>query len=126
MVRRCGASRSGIQGVTTMARYEGMDKVLQGVRDRLSARPDSVQRDTTNPRKATVSRDDPYANAVEGVMLLLRDAQKLRDLLAPSQVGAVTADQREEIRSLLVRVVVELSSHLDALEQVAQYEGRSS
>jgi hypothetical protein len=100
-----------------MPRYEGMDEILQQVRHRLGV-DEAVERADTARGQAIqlATPDGPFDRAVEGMILLMHDAEQLRRLLDPEQIRLLTSDQCAELRSVLARVQRELSAAMTQLE----------
>jgi len=94
-----------------MPRYEGMDDLLQQVRDRLG-----VLEQAPHPSEEPDAQEG-YASLLEAVVLVVRDAGQLRSLLASEKLRAVTSQQHEELLSLLGKALRELWSCKAALER---------
>jgi hypothetical protein len=86
-----------------MSRYEGMDELLERVRLRLQdeAEAQEVERSSLAP---SVSTQDPlYESLLTSILVLIRDADQLLELL-PLEPLDLTEDQRRELLELLTRL----------------------
>jgi hypothetical protein len=107
-----------------MARYEGMDEIVQRLQARMtegSFPPDRPQPDMTRHSNEQ-SDENQYAVAVEKVMLIRRDAHELRALLGSDNIRVLNHLEQEDLLSLLTRVQQELSSCEAALRGMAPHE----
>lgn len=106
-----------------MARYEGMDEILE----RLQARqqegapaPERSQPDMSIP--PIPAADDRYGEALERVMLLLREAHELRRLLGSDGLRMLAPGEVEDLARQLEKVQTQLSVCEVALKGVPLHD----
>jgi hypothetical protein len=106
-----------------MPRYEGMDEILERVRTRLGVEDTARQTGTgQGPSVQMAAPEGPYDRALEGLILLLHDAEQLRRLLSPEQIHILTPEQCDELRSILTKVQQELWRYEASLERAIQLD----
>jgi hypothetical protein len=98
-----------------------MDELLERVRNRLGIDETAVQAAQAHSVQVAAPAG-PYDDALEGMVLLMHDAEHLRRLLGPEQLHLLTPDQCDELQSLLTRILQELWSCEAALQRVRQPE----
>lgn len=93
-----------------MARYEGMDKLLQGVRERMEAGQDRVRQPRLlAPFPANMPGREVAVDSMIGSLgILLREAGEFRELVVSPETGTLTEDQRDRVLMLLGQVMEEL------------------
>lgn len=99
-----------------MTRYEGMEDLLQRVRDRLGV---------LEPLEVAVDEglgEEQYASMLETVLLVVRDTGQLRAGFTPERLRTLTPEQREDLLSLVSKSMRELWSAKTALERAAGEE----
>lgn len=100
-----------------MARYEGMEELLQRVRERLGV--EEIERE--GPSKVITPQSEqpnvPYAELLEAVLLVLRDAEQMSDLAVSTRVAAMTDEQRGDVLDILGKTLRELWRSKAALER---------
>jgi hypothetical protein len=107
-----------------MARYEGMDEMLQRMRERLG-QPEMPLED---PATSTVLefpvpfREQQHFRALDQARALLNGAEQLRDSLRPEYLGTLAPEQQEQLLSLLGQILQELRSVESALQRRAPFE----
>jgi hypothetical protein len=100
-----------------------MDEILQHLQTRLvegAPAPERTQPDMSFTRAP--ARADDYADAVERIMLLLREAQELRILLGSEAVRALTQSEHDDLLRQLGKVLQELWSCEASLHRPAPLE----
>ncbi len=109
-----------------MPRYEGMDDLLQRVRDRLEVVNPGLEAQTGAPavpgRADRPERNERYESTLEVLLLLLRDAEQLGELVLPEDLYGLTREQREDLESILAKVLHQLWSCKAALDGVKTAE----
>lgn len=106
-----------------MARYEGMDDILRHVQESLvepAPGPESLR--VPPPTLYSPVPDETYNLAVDGLMVLLRDTESLREVLLPGGMQAFSKSEHDELVSLLGKVLHNLWACETALQRVAPYE----
>lgn len=106
-----------------MARFEGMDEIIQRLNVRFG------QRDTVREHQGvgstmsadTATESQPYAEAVESTMRLLREAEQLRDVTS-SGAHEFTQREHDDLVALLAKVIKELWNCEVTLKRAAPYE----
>ena len=102
-----------------MPRYEGMDDLLQRVRDRLGVMDPQADPDADVPDLVNASsRSEQYESILEVLLLLLRDAEQLGELVAPERLYSLTGEQHEDLQSILSKALRQLWSCKAALDRV--------
>jgi hypothetical protein len=94
----------------TMARYEGMDRLLQGVRERIEAGQSRAQvARSEHPLPLGVSvRDVTLDSMIGSLGILLREAQELREMVVSTESYTLSEEQRDRVLTLLGQVLEEL------------------
>jgi hypothetical protein len=102
-----------------MARYEGMDELLQRVRVRLGVpdRTPAKAEPETNMTGASHSARS-YDRAREHALSLLHEAERLQSFLTGEEVRTMTRREQEEVHDLLEKVRGELLVCEATLHQV--------
>jgi hypothetical protein len=102
-----------------MPRYEGMDDLLQRVRDRLGVMDleEGSGADASAVPDASY-RNEQYESALEVLLLLLRDAEQLGELVTPERLYSLTGEQHDDLQSILSKALRQLWSCKAALERV--------
>lgn len=101
-----------------MARYEGMDELLQRLRERLAVAEPKSKHANAASASTTVDRGDRhYADILEGLLLLMREAEQLRARMAPELLDALTEEQRGDLLTILGKLLRELWVCRAALER---------
>lgn len=93
-----------------MTRYEGMDELLQGVRERLQGAKQSPLEDAP-PRTPTLPLpifDETYDSSVGRLKALLADAGHVRETLLGADTARLSDDQRDHLLAILHEVMEEL------------------
>lgn len=93
-----------------MARYEGMDELLQRVREHLDAAEPPASGSQAGPIPGFPSGEQPYESALENLLLIMHDAEQLRGRLTPGRVHAMSREQHDDLQSILNKVLQELYS----------------
>lgn len=102
-----------------MARYEGMDRILQGLHERMrSATSATPPPSMLKPDAHVRPGSDEYGRAVETVLLVLRDTEKLRDFLITYGTQGLSFDERGDLGALLEQVHEEVENCRAALGRV--------
>lgn len=102
-----------------MARYEGMEELLQRVRDRLGGPgtpPDDRIREGI-PRLVLPLHEQQYFLAIDATQAIARQADALRELLSPEFVRTLSSQQHENLLAAVDGVARELWSVEGALQQ---------
>ena len=101
-----------------MPRYEGMEDLLQRVRQRLG-----VVDAEAEAGESALSADQNlhYRATLETLRLLMRDAEKLRALLEPGDLRRLTEEQHDELMATLGKVLRELWRCKAVLERVTPH-----
>lgn len=107
-----------------MARYEGMEDLLQRVRERMGVmdrrpHPGSLTASVADRRNEHSSQ---YASLLEAMLLVLRDAEQLRDQIEPGPGPVLSDEQREDLVAILGKALRELYQCKAALEYVQAVE----
>jgi hypothetical protein len=90
-----------------MSRYEGMDKLLEGVRERAQRGPrDYPRQDQQRPAVAMTS--EQYDTIVGTLNNLLHQAVQLREMVADENNRLLPDGRREHLLMLLGQVLEEL------------------
>lgn len=111
------------RGQTEVARYEGMDDLLQRLRMRIEP-----QVATPAPRAvAPVTKDAPrgsmqYRRLGGSIEQLLRRAEQIHDLLTTESFHALSVAEQDELLAMLGKVSQELTGCEAALRQRAPRE----
>jgi hypothetical protein len=102
-----------------MARYEGMDELLNRVRQRLGVEPSSHPgRSAPQSTQEPAGHEQQYASMVERVLLLASDVEQLRDHLCAPEGDALTEEQRDELLGFVGKVKNDLESYERALHHL--------
>lgn len=107
-----------------MARYEGMEDLLQRVREHLEVEGDAAM-SPSGPAGSSanlLTREQPYESALENLLLLLHDAEQLRERLTPGRLHALPKEQHDDLQSLLNKVLQELWSCEAALQRFSHLD----
>jgi hypothetical protein len=94
-----------------MTRYEGMDELLRGVRERLGAGKQLPTEETPARRSSTMPLpvfDETYDSAVRRLKTLRADAERAREILTGQSTDGLTDDQRDHLLAILHEVMEEL------------------
>jgi hypothetical protein len=91
-----------------------MDELLQRVRERL-ALEEPVQK-RTEGAQAGPPREH-YAELLEAMVLLVRDAEQLRSRVTPRELRTLSEEEREELLMILGKLSRELWACKSALER---------
>ena len=102
-----------------VARYEGMDDLLEQVRKHLQADAGSIRSPKPARQPDVASCDESYQTALEHMLLLLRDAEQLRAHLTPGNLSTLSLEQFGDLQKHLFRVLQELYSCDTALQHFA-------
>jgi hypothetical protein len=90
-------------------------KLVQGV-----PAPERSEPDMSVPaRGVTGTREERYADAVEGITRVLREAQELRGLLASAKTGSLSQVELDHLLGLVGEALQELWSCEAVLQRVA-------
>jgi hypothetical protein len=96
-----------------------MEDLLQRVRDRLGVMEPEIGSDAGASLPPHGSRrDEQYESTLEILLLLLRDAEQLGELVAPERLHSLTAEQHDDLQSILSKALRQLWSCKAALERV--------
>jgi len=98
-----------------MPRYEGMEDLLQRVRQRLGVVDAEVEAGENVP---SADQNLHYRATLETLRLLTGDAEKLHELLEPGHSRPLTEEQHDELMATLGRVLRELWRCKAVLERV--------
>jgi len=107
-----------------VARYEGMDEMLQRVRERLG-QPETPSEEAAPSavlKLAVPFREQQNMRALDQARALLNGAEQLRDLLRPECLATLAPEQQERLIGLLGQTLQELRSVEDALQRRAPFE----
>ena|SRR5438270_7462136 len=107
-----------------MARYEGMDDILQRVRDRLGGsegEPRPTPPQPTPPFPVPI-RQRQYLQTVDAAQAVLQSAEMLKELLSIEYVETLTPEQHEHMITTLGKIFHELWSIEGALQRRAPYD----
>jgi hypothetical protein len=105
-----------------MPRYEEMDKILHGLRERLGTTRDNPETDAPRTAPRPTLSHQRYATLATRLSALLREAERLHEQLRPDRIGDLTEDQRADLTALIAQILDELDSARAALGGVAQYD----
>jgi hypothetical protein len=108
-----------------VARYEGMEEMLQRVRERLGQPEAAAPEESSSP--AVLDFDIPYQEqqyfrALDQARALLSSAEQLRDLLRPEYLGTLAPDQHEQILRIVNEIALELKGVEEAVQRRAPFE----
>lgn len=102
-----------------MARYEGMEELLQRVSQQLRVEEHkSGQGEIEAVSVAPPLSVQQFGSMLESILLLMRDARQFRDLLRPEQIRLLSRDQHEDLEALLRKLFHELRECEAALQSV--------
>jgi hypothetical protein len=108
-----------------MARYEGMDEILQRVRQRLQE-PAPVGNDllpAAEPPPGTVARQEQqFVRVMDVAGMLQRQAETFSELLSPEYVRSLTDGQQQHLLAALGAVLHELWGVEDVLQRTTTSE----
>lgn len=90
-----------------MSRYEGMDRLLEGVRERAQRSPGERVRQELPPSGARMTPEQ-YDTIVGNLTNLLRQANELREMVVAEDARILTEGRREHLLMLLGQVLEEL------------------
>jgi hypothetical protein len=107
-----------------MARYEGMEDILRRIG--LRSGQDAIS-EARPPRGGSASVEltmerQHYARAVENIVLLMHDAEQLRDSLTTESVHSLTQEEHDELLGMLGKALQELWACELALQRVAPFD----
>lgn len=106
-----------------MARYDGMDEILQRLRERASqSRPLVESKQPMPPVREKPARDLAYTRAGEQLVLLLHEAEELHSLLLTERTHAITQVEHDDLLAMLGKAQRELGNCETALQRVAPYD----
>lgn len=94
-----------------MPRYEGMDDLLKGVRERLEGDHAGAEEASSDGGGYTVSmplESQAYERVISHLVLLLREAEKLREMIGSNAGAGLDDDQSDHLLGLLGQVLEEL------------------
>jgi hypothetical protein len=91
-----------------MNRYEGMDKILEGVRERAQKTAGERARRQEGAPPAAPMTSDRYDTIVGTLNNLLHQASELRELVVAEDAHLLTDGRREHLLMLLGQVLEEL------------------
>lgn len=107
-----------------MARYEGMEDILRRIG--LAAGQDTGRATRPQPAVVTATELTPekqhYARAVENIVLLMNDAERLRDSLTTESVHSLTQEEHDELLGMLGKALQELWACELALQRVSPFD----
>jgi hypothetical protein len=108
----------------SMARYEEMDKLLKGMRERLGVRPSNPQPEVPAERSPAPPRpkESEYASLAIQLSTLQRESERLRRLLTPDHLESLTPAQRSDLVALLGQVMDELQRCEGSLAGIVYHE----
>lgn len=89
-----------------MSRYEGMDRLLEGVRERAQKRPG--ERRKQDPPTGNSMTSEQYDTIVGTLNNLLHQASELREMVIAEDQKILTDGRREHLLMLLGQVLEEL------------------
>jgi hypothetical protein len=92
-----------------------MEDLLQRVHQRLGVVDPEVEASESAP---SANQDLHYTATLETLRLLMRDAEKLQELLEPGELHRLTEEQHEQLMALLGKVLRELWRCKTAFERV--------
>jgi hypothetical protein len=107
-----------------MTRYEDMDDLILRLQGRLG-QPEQASEDGIRalaPGAGMPPASGAYDEAVEQLVLTLRDAQACRLLFTPDRICTLPHQERDELLTILGQVLQELWSCESALQRVAPYD----
>lgn len=93
-----------------MRRYDGMDDLLQSVRERiLASKSRALPGRTESPFHVEVPiQDEAYDSVIGTLGVLLREAEQLQEMITGESARGLTEDQRDHILHMLGQVLEEL------------------
>jgi hypothetical protein len=94
-----------------MRRYEGMDELLKGVRERLQGVRGVALEGESPPRTPAIPLpvvDETYDKAVRRLRALLTDAAHMREALTGEEMARLTDEQRDHLLAVLHEAMEEL------------------
>lgn len=102
-----------------MTRYEGMEDLLQRVRQQLKVedstpQPSQTQQEAVFP---TPCEDERYVTALEQALLLLRHVDHVCSLLGEEQVAGLTRQQSDDLSRLLTKGLDRLATCTAGLQR---------
>lgn len=105
-----------------MARYEGMEDLLQRVREQLQVE----ELTSTSSPLSIQQKEQRYEDALEAILLVLRDAEQARASLHVSYIQVMTEEQQDDLGRLLAKALQTVSDCQTALQQTVQRHGKES
>lgn len=108
-----------------MARYEGMDEILDRMRQRLleaGASGEEPRQTAFVPAAAVWKPDAAYTEILDCMLGLLREAERLEGLLRHGHVHALSCKQGEALRASLANVLSALLTCEELLHQSTRTE----
>lgn len=91
-----------------MTRYEGMEHLLQRVRERLGVEEVEDQSLASREDLPGVPGLDQFSRSIDTLLLLGRSAEQLTDLITPDLMTSISPGQRDDLLSMLQRVTRDL------------------
>lgn len=107
-----------------MARYEGMEDILQRVRKRLGEPQAPALTAPPEPPAALAVplREQQYLRTVDGAQSLLRSAETLKEMLSSEYVRTLNSEQQEHLLMIIGQIFHDLWAIEGALQTKAPYD----
>lgn len=107
-----------------MARYDGMDMIIQQLQGRLA--PEDHAPDRVRPQPLSlqqpIGEKRPYEASVESLVHMQREAERLGALLSEEASKAMTRREQERLLVLLRMLLQDLTEAQHALQLVTLHE----
>lgn len=112
------------KGVHHVARYEGMEDILQRVRKRLGEPQAPALTAPPEPPAALAMplREQQYLRTVDGAQSLLRSAETLKEMLSSEYVRTLNSEQQEHLLMIIGQIFHDLWAIEGALQTKAPYD----
>jgi hypothetical protein len=107
-----------------VARYEGMEDILQRVRKRLGEpeAPATIPPPESAATLAVPLREQQYLRTVDAAQSLLRSAETLKEMLSSEYVRSLNSEQQEHLLTILGQIFHDLWAVEGALQRKAPYD----
>lgn len=107
-----------------MARYDGMDEIIQRLQSRFVPENQAPERIRPQPLSSmhALTESRPYEIAVESIGRMQREAQRLSAQLDSGRSDALSPREHDDLHALLGKLLQELWTAELALQTVAPYE----
>src|SRR5579859_7977362 len=91
-----------------MTRYEGMENLLQRVRERLGVEGVEAQGIVSLEARTGAPGPNQYSECIDTLLLLGRNAEELTSVVTPNLMSSISPEQRDDLLSMLQRVTRDL------------------